>query len=151
MTLFISYGRAIFVRRKAFLSLLLPSRGSLVSSRHPRKGPTKMQQALNPAIYEFTCLFPYLILFLKTNPVNKQISYPRLCKTNQLTRDSESKRCHKISNAEFRTCSGFTWKMPDPSWDTYETQNKNKSKQLNKHKRLDVMLHRSKVLAVEKT
>ena len=35
-----------------------------------------MQQALNPAIYEFTCLFPYLILFLKTNPVNKQISYP---------------------------------------------------------------------------
>ena len=78
------------------------------------KGPTKMQQALNPAIYEFACLFPYLILFLKTNPVNKQISYPRLYKTNQLTRDSESKRLHKISNAEFRTCSGFTWKMPDP-------------------------------------
>ena len=115
MTLFINYGRAIFVRRKAFLSLLLLSRGSLVSSRHPRESPTKMQQALNPAIYEFACLFPYLILFLKTNPVNKQISYPRLYKTNQLTRDSESKRLHKISNAEFRTCSGFTWKMPDPS------------------------------------
>ena len=79
------------------------------------KGPTKMQQALNPAIYEFACLFPYLILFLKINLVNKQISYPRLYKTNQLTRDSESKRLHKISNAEFRTCSGFTWKMPDPS------------------------------------
>ena len=60
MTLFISYGRAIFVRRKAFLSLLLLSRGSLVSSRlviHG-KGPTKMQQALNRAIYEITCLFP---------------------------------------------------------------------------------------------
>ena len=91
------------------------------------KGPTKMQQALNPAIHEFACLFPYLILFLKTNPVNEQISYPRLCKTNQLTRDSESKRLHKISNAEFRTCSGFTWKMPDPSWDTYETRNKTKA------------------------
>ena len=31
------------------------------------KGPTKMQQALNPAIFEFTCLFPYLILFLIIN------------------------------------------------------------------------------------
>ena len=113
----ISYGRAIFVRRNAFLSLLLLSHGFLVSSRlviHG-KGPTKMQQALNPTIYEFACLFPYLILFLKTNPVNKQIIYPRLYKTNQLTRDSESKRLHKISNAEFRTCSGFTWKMLDPS------------------------------------
>ena len=104
------------------------------------KGPTKMQQALNPAIYEFTCLFPYLILFLKTNPVNKQISYPRLCKTNQLTRDSESKRRHKISNAEFRTCSGFTWKMLGAflnsvnEWQKIQsetrtqTRNKNKSK-----------------------
>ena len=138
------------VERKAFLSLLLPP--AVLSSRlviHG-KGPTKMQQALNPAIFEFTCLFPYLILFLKTNPVNKQISYPRLCKTNQLTRDSESKRRHKISNAEFRTCSGFTW-MPNPSWDTCETRNKSKHKQLNKHRHLDVMLHRSKVLAVEKT
>ena len=118
---------------------------------------------LNPAIYEFTCLFPYLILFLKTNPVNKQIGYPRLCKTNQLTRDSKSKRRYKISNAEFRTCSGFTWKMPGAflnsvnEWQKIQaktrtqTRNKNKSKQLNKHKRLDVMLHRSKVLAVDKT
>ena len=101
MTLFISYGRAIFVRRKAFLSLLLLSRGSLVSSRHPRERPDQNATSINSAIYEFTCLFPYPILFLKTNPVNKQISYPRLCKTNQLTRDSESKRRTKFRTPNF--------------------------------------------------
>ena len=88
-----------------------------ISSRNTNGPENQVAASIEPgpAIYEFACLFPYLILFLKTNPVNKQISYPRLYKTNQLTRDSESKRLHKISNAEFRTCSGFTWKMPDPS------------------------------------
>ena len=76
MTLFISCGLTIVVHRKAFLSLLLSAALLPFLAIHG-KGPTKLQQASNPTIYEFTCLFSHLILFLNTNPANKQISYLR--------------------------------------------------------------------------
>ena len=73
------------------------------------KGLTKMQQASNPAIHEFTCLFPYLILFLKAIS-NKQ--------TNQLppaliNESADARFGIKTTPQKFerRIYGGFTWNV----------------------------------------